>query len=175
MKTEKKRKIRMFIVIILVLAIVYAVYEGVIKTRYPDVSEGNVAPEFVLNSINDEKVKLSNIKKDVVIINFWATWCDYCKREMPAFETVYGKYKDKNIEIISINLQESNNDVNKFIKEYNLTFPVVIDADGEVSKKYKITTVPTTYLLDSKGKVIKKNVGEMDEAMLEDWIKQIVP
>ncbi|WP_377863586.1 thiol-disulfide oxidoreductase ResA [Bacillus sp. R86525] len=173
MKRGRKSTIRILIIVALVSAIGYAIYEGIIKERYPNVVEGDKAPYFALKSIDNEKVEINNITKDGVIINFWATWCDYCQREMPAFENIYKQYKDKNIEIISINLQEPETDVKKYIKEKELSFPVVIDTEGEVSKKYQVTTVPTTYLLDSKGKVIKKNVGEMDEKMLEGWMKQI--
>ncbi|KIQ85255.1 hypothetical protein RW25_12420 [Bacillus sp. L_1B0_8] len=174
MRNERRFITRMLILITLFAAVTYAVYEGVVKKEDKNnIAENELAPDFILNTINKEKIQLSKMKKDGIIINFWGTWCEPCQREMSAFQNIYKVYKEKDIEIISINSQESEIAVKNFIKEKNLSFPVVIDTNGQIGNKYQVTTLPATYLIDSRGKIIKKHAGEMNENMLEQWIKQI--
>ncbi|MGE6553000.1 thiol-disulfide oxidoreductase ResA [Bacillus mycoides] len=173
MKNKKRFIIRTLTLIILFSTVAYAIYIGAIKKENNTITEGDLSPNFVLNSINNEKIELNKIKKKGIILNFWGTWCEPCQREMPAFESFYQKNKNNGIEIISINSQESNIAVKNFIKEKQLSFPVVIDTDGQVGNTYNVTTLPATFLIDSKGKIIKKHAGEMNEEMLQQWIKYL--
>jgi len=123
---------------------------------------GDLAPNFELETLEGEKRKLSDFRGEPVMINFWATWCPPCKAEMPDMERFY---KDHKVTIFSVNLtqQESNQKtVEKFVDTYDLTFPIMLDKQIDVADTYLVQTIPTTYILDSEGKVFHKMIGPMN-------------
>ncbi|HEY4554270.1 MAG TPA: TlpA disulfide reductase family protein [Bacillaceae bacterium] len=143
-------------------------------------SEGDIPPDFELETIDGTPVKLSDYKGKKVILNFWATWCPPCKAEMPHMEKFYkDKAKDLKVEIIAVNLTKAERGSNRhekiknFIKEYGLTFPIPLDVDGKVGETYQTYTIPTSYIIDSKGLVAKKIIGPMDEEMMEKLVKAV--
>ncbi|MCX7957142.1 MAG: TlpA family protein disulfide reductase [Endomicrobia bacterium] len=112
--------------------------------------------DFELIVINStQTIKLSNIiGEKVVLLNFWTTWCPYCRKEIPRLKQIYNKYKNSNLEIISINLLEPQKIVNHFIKENDIKYKVALDIKAEVAKKYKIKTIPTNFLIDIDGYIV---------------------
>src|SRR3989338_4009118 len=121
-------------------------------------SIGNFAPDFELESIAGGKAKLSDFKGKPIILNFWATWCPPCKEEMPLFENAYQAKSDKII-VIGVNLQESRENINDFIKKFDITFPILLDPNSEVKGLYNVFTQPVTYFIDKDGKIIGKKFG----------------
>src|SRR5699024_1852113 len=101
-----------------------------------------------INHNNDlESIQLSDLKGKGVMLNFWATFCKPCESEMPYMEELYADYKDKGIEILAVNLAESELSVNRFIDKYDLSFPVPHDTKGVVSDLYKVGPIPTSYFI----------------------------
>lgn len=139
--------------------------------------EGNLAPDFQLATLDGEAVKLSDYRGKKVILNFWATWCPPCKAEMPHMENFYKKNKENGIEILAVNLTSQDNGIDAiqaFVKDYGLTFPILLDEKGDVGlEQYKAETIPTTYILNSQGIITKKVMGPMNEEMLADVTKNI--
>ncbi len=133
--------------------------------------EGSPAPDFTLKTIDGKEIRLSDLKGKVVLINFWATWCPPCQREMPLFERVYRKYKDRGFEILAISTDAEVSKVKEFIKEYKLSFPVLMD-NGEVSSLYGVQGLPTSFLIDREGKIVKIRLGEYKE--LESDVKKVL-
>jgi cytochrome c biogenesis protein CcmG, thiol:disulfide interchange protein DsbE len=123
---------------------------------------GNAAPDFELKTLDGKSIRLSELQGKKVILNFWATWCPPCQAEMPEMQNFYEKY-NKDVEVLAVNLtsQDSRDKVDSFIKEYGLTFPVVLDEEGDVLKLYKISPIPTSYIIDSEGIIRDKYVGPM--------------
>lgn len=133
--------------------------------------KGNLAPDFELQTLAGETYKLSDLRGKKVIVNFWATWCPPCRLEMPEMEEFYSKYKIEGIEILAINLtQEEKNraDVQEFIKEFGITFPVPMDEKGEIGRLYYISSIPTSFVIDTQGVIREKIVGPMTF----DWMKR---
>ncbi len=126
------------------------------------VSTGDKAPDFTLKTLEGKEVRLSDYKGKVVLINFWASWCPPCRAEMPLFEDVYKRYRDKGFEILAISTDVNEEAVHKFLKDIKVSFPILMD-DGKVSEIYGITGLPTSYLLDRDGKVIRIRLGEYKE------------
>ncbi|MEK6538232.1 MAG: TlpA disulfide reductase family protein [Nitrospirota bacterium] len=120
------------------------------------------AKDFTLKDITNKKVNLKDFRGKVVMLNFWATWCAPCREEMPSMEKLYRQFKDKGFVIIAVASGEEVNSVNKFIKQYNLTFPALIDSDYKVSDNYKVWALPTTYFINSRGQIIGKAQGGRD-------------
>jgi thiol-disulfide isomerase/thioredoxin len=131
-------------------------------------SVDNAAPGFSLKSLAGEEVNLSDFKGKRVIIHFWATWCPPCKWEMPAMEKIYQNANGQ-FEVLAINI-DPENDVAGFVKELQLTFPVLLDQSGEVNETYSILSIPTTFLVNEAGEIEKKQIGAMTLKQMEEFI-----
>ncbi|OXS79357.1 redoxin domain-containing protein [Domibacillus enclensis] len=131
---------------------------------------GDRAPDFKLQTMDGEEVNLSDYKGKKVFLNFWATWCPPCKAEMPHMQAFYEE-QPEDVEILAVNLEESTEKAADFAKQYELTFPILMDADGTVAETYEVYTIPTTYVLNEDGTVHQKIVGPMDEPMMQELIK----
>lgn len=139
-------------------------------------NQGELAPDFTLLTTEGEGLTLSDYQGKRVIMNFWATWCPPCIAEMPHLQSFYSDHKDEGLEVIAINLTESEakkEGVYPFIDEYQLTFPVVFDEDSLVASLYQVTTIPTTYILNSKGEIEQKIVGPMTYEIIEELLQQV--
>jgi len=139
----------------------------------PSPKEGFSAPAFNLDLLDAEDstsmATLSDYRGQVVMINFWATWCPPCREEMPAIQAVFEDYKEQGFIVLAVNttFQDNELEVNDFVLEYNLTFPILLDRSGEVSRQYQLRGLPSTYFIDRKG-VIQAVVvgGPMNETMI---------
>ena len=109
--------------------------------------------DFNLFDLEGYEINLSNYQGKVIMLNFWATWCPPCRAEMPSMESLHKKMEDKNFVILAVNIQEKSSAVKEFIQKNRYTFPVIIDEKGEAANKYQIRAIPTTYIIDTKGKI----------------------
>ncbi|MBA7647250.1 Thiol-disulfide oxidoreductase ResA [subsurface metagenome] len=115
--------------------------------------------DFELESIKGRTISLSSLKGKVVFLNFWATWCPPCRAEMPSMELLYKELKDEGFEILAVNLQEDKKQVQKFVDDFGLTFPVVLDKTGRIGTAYGARSIPITYLIDKSGIIIAGTIG----------------
>ena len=113
--------------------------------------EGQQAPDFALKSSTGDNLRLSEYRGDVVMINFWASWCAPCREEMPLLDEMYDKYKNLGFTILGVNLDENRQDAAKILEQIPVTFPVLFDPKSEISRLYKVTAMPTTILIDRDG------------------------
>ncbi len=131
--------------------------------------EGFNAPGFTLNTLDQDSLTLEDLRGQAVILNFWASWCPPCQEEMPAMQSVYGTFADQGLQIVAVNLafQDSAEAAQAFVDELGLSFPVVMDEDGDVARQYRISALPTTFFIDADG-VIQEVVmgGPLSEALL---------
>jgi peroxiredoxin len=115
--------------------------------------------EFRLDDVKGRQVSLSDLRGKIVFLNFWTTWCPTCRIEMPSMEKLHQRFKNKDFAMVTINLQESATQVKRFFKEYKLTFAALLDTTGEVGTLFRIYQIPTTFILDKRGRIIGKAVG----------------
>jgi peroxiredoxin len=140
------------------------------------IKKGNIAPDFTLFSLDGKAMKLSELKGKKVILNFWATWCPPCKAEMPHMQSFYEEEKDHHVIILAVNLTTSEKNkanVEKFVKENGITFPVLLDSQGEIGNVYQAFTIPTSYVIDSNGVIQQKIIGPISKEMMKDMISSI--
>ncbi|WP_173917502.1 redoxin domain-containing protein [Halobacillus sp. Marseille-Q1614] len=126
------------------------------------IQEGETAPEFTLETLEGETVKLSDYRGEKVLVNFWATWCPPCRAEMPDMQKFY---EDTDIEILAVNLTETESsrmDVDPFVQDFGLTFPILMDKDLDVMGLYQVGPVPTSVFIDPEGKVQSVMLGAMN-------------
>jgi thiol-disulfide isomerase/thioredoxin len=117
--------------------------------------------DFTLESLGGDKVSLSSFKGKVVLLSFWATWCGPCKQEMPEMQALYQKLKGSGFEVVAVDMMEDKATVSNFVKKNGYTFPVLLDATGEVGGGglYDARAIPTNYIVDKAGKIVGRKIG----------------
>jgi peroxiredoxin len=115
--------------------------------------EGRLAPDFALRSSTGENLRLSEYRGDVVMINFWATWCGPCRQEMPLLDELYTRYQRVGFNLLGINIDDDSRRAMQMIDELGVSFPVLFDARKEVSELYEVEAMPVTVLVDREGTV----------------------
>lgn len=127
------------------------------------VTEGSMAPDFSVKDLSGKEVKLSSLKGNVVMVNFWATWCPPCKEEIPSLMKLEKAMAGKPFRMLAISIDEEGKPaVEKYFQSSGNLLPAYLDSDGSVSRNYGITGVPETFILDKSGNIQKKIVGGMD-------------
>lgn len=114
---------------------------------------GGPAPNFTLPTRSGQSVSLKDLKGNVVMVNFWATWCGPCRQEMPKLEALYERYHDLGFTLLGVNVEEDPSGVPKFLKQTPVSFKILLDTHNKVSQAYKVVAMPTTVLIDRKGNV----------------------
>jgi peroxiredoxin len=109
------------------------------------------APDFALAARDGGQVTLAELEGQVVMLNFWATWCGPCRQEMPHLEALYQRYSDLGFMLLGVNVEEDSSGADKFLRETPVTFPILFDPKSEVSKKYDVIAMPSTVLIDRAG------------------------
>lgn len=172
----KKRRffIRTGILLVMLAALCYTMYNSVFA-KQDQIKEGSIAPNFVLQSVDGERIELKDLKGKGVFLNFWGTWCGPCKQEFPYMANQYEVFKDRGVEIVAVNVAESNIAVKNFMDAYGVNFPVAMDKDRQVTEAYDITPLPTTFLINPEGKVIKVIKGTMTERNVYEYMNLIKP
>ncbi len=115
--------------------------------------EGQTAPDFALKSSTGENLRLSEYRGDVVMINFWATWCGPCRQEMPLLDELYTRYERVGFNLLGVNIDDDSRRAMQMIDELGVNFPVLFDAHKEVSKLYEVDAMPVTVLVDREGNI----------------------
>ena len=115
--------------------------------------EGQQAPDFALKSATGENLRLSEYRGDVVMINFWATWCGPCRQEMPLLDELYNRYQRVGFNLLGVNIDDDSSRAMKMATELGVSFPVLFDSRKEVSKLYEVNAMPVTVLVDREGNV----------------------
>lgn len=129
-----------------------------------------LAPDFSLPKLGGGIIQLSDYRgKKPVILDFWASWCPNCRRDMPKLNGFYESYKDR-VEVIGVNLQESESDVQDFISSKNISFPIVLDTYGQAARLYQMNYTNVHVLIDKEGRLVKVVPGDIHESDVLSFI-----
>jgi peroxiredoxin len=133
------------------------------------------AQDFTARTLDGRTVRLSQLKEQVVFLNFWATWCVPCKKEMPAMERVHRAFQGQPFRMLAVNLQERPDAIRTFVDKLGLTFDIVLDPDGAITNPYNVYGLPLTYLINKRGLVVARALGlrPWDEAAYLDYLRDL--
>ncbi|MDO6565562.1 TlpA disulfide reductase family protein [Alteromonas sp. 1_MG-2023] len=134
------------------------------------------APDFTLKGKDEANHRLSEEVGNIVIVNFWASWCGPCREELPTFESLYEEYADLGVTILGVNVDDDPEKANVLLKDISVSFPVLYDTSGDVSKLYDVSAMPTTVMIDRDGntRLIHKGYKSGDEVRYEKALKLLL-
>lgn len=136
---------------------------------------GDPPPAVVLSDLDGRDVMIpDDFRGRVVILHFWASWCPYCLEEMPAFEKLYGKYREKGLAVLAVNVGQDRDTVEAFLGRLGISYPVLLDSDRKAARKYGVVGLPRTYLLDRKGAIKYKVLGEAGEETFNKFVLNLL-
>jgi peroxiredoxin len=144
----------------------------------PPLQKPFAAPDFTLQGEDGNTYRLSDYRGNVVVLNFGATWCPPCRYEMPSMERAHKKLQGEKIVLLAINVGESEDKVFEFTGQYPVTFPLLLDTEGAIIRKYQVIGMPTTFVIDPRGIVTHRAVGSRewdDEQLLAQLRKLLKP
>ncbi|MNI50195.1 Thiol-disulfide oxidoreductase ResA [compost metagenome] len=170
--TMRNRWIQITIMIAVLFLGAFTIWSASVNET-KEVKKGTQAPDFKLAALDGTTYEMVNFRGKPLVLNFWGTFCPPCVREMPALEKQSLAWKDKSVQIIGVNLNESPITVRSFLQQYNITFPTLLDKDI-VRKSYKVISYPTTFYIDSEGVIQDIFIGEMTENDIKTRIEKLV-
>ena len=163
-----KKPILFLVFFVIIFAVIILLQEKDALFNLPPKSRlqpGLPAPDFVFPGLDGKTVRLADYKGKVVFLNIWATWCPPCREEMPSMEKLYKELKGEDFEILAVSIDASGaKAVAPFMKEYHLSFPVLLDPEGTIKTLYGTTGVPESFIIDKEGMIEQIIIGPMDWA-----------
>ncbi|MFD1360469.1 TlpA family protein disulfide reductase [Lentibacillus salinarum] len=140
------------------------------------VEEGNFAPDFEVDTLSGDTFRLSELRGQKVILNFWASWCGPCKEEMPEMQQFHEEYGDQ-VQVVAVNLTGNDSSVDavrEYVDEHDYTYPVPLDRDSEIQEQYNVYNVPTSYFIGTDGKVQEPpKLGPMTFDFMVDMLEKL--
>lgn len=164
-------KLRTLLLLCLTITSLSVSARGYIKKIDPPQTQ----PGFTLMDLDGNPHQLSDYTGSIVIVSFWASWCPPCRKEMPSMERAWQLLKDQGVQFLAVNVGENEDTVFLFTADYDISFPLLLDLDGKITEQWPVQGLPTTFVLNRKGKIIYQAVGgrEWDEPELLKLIRDI--
>jgi thiol-disulfide isomerase/thioredoxin len=170
--------IERLLLLVVLLAGAATAAEPPLGYRMTELSPPVAAPAFSLPDMDEQIHALEDYRGRVVMLNFWATWCPPCRREMPSLQRLYAKYQERGLEVVAVNQWESPDLVFEFTGRLSLqpTFPILFDRESRIAELYRVKGLPTTFLIDKEGRLRYQAIGgrEFDHPELEALIEGLL-
>lgn len=141
------------------------------------VETGMVAPAFVLEALNSPSptLALDDLRGQPTVLIFWTTWCPYCLRQTPVMVEAYPRAAEAGIQFVGIDVQEDRNTVATYLAQHQIAYPILLDEQGSIAAQYAVQGYPTTYFLDSEGRIVARNVGALTGEQLNSYMQMLGP
>ncbi len=175
-RKQKQRNNRSHITAAILLVIALALFAFALRSSFQEIDlnslntapiQGYQAPIFTADTLSGGEISLQNYADEVVVVNFWATWCPPCKAEMPGINAFYQAYQDRGLVVLAVNVRESEATVRPFIETSSFTFPVLLDPAGKIVDQYQVRSFPTTLIIDRDGVIQYIHTGMISPEELE--------
>jgi len=143
---------------------------------FPTQAVGTAAPDFTLASLNSGNLRLAELQGQVVLLNFWASWCGPCRKEMPILNDLHNRYKDIGFTVLGVNVEQDSSLAQNYLRDTPVDFPILFDTENQVSKSYHVVAMPTTVMINRDGKIrfIHQGYQQGDEEKYKQMIKQLI-
>lgn len=144
-------------------------------SSYNPPAVGKVLPEFTLSDLKGDKITVpADFTGKLIVVRFWVDWCKSCAIEMPVMDEIYNKYKDRGLVVVAVNVGQTKDVAEAFVKKLKLSYPVVLDPDSAIAKKFGVKAVPFTLIVDRKGIVRKRILGETGSEAIAKIIQDLL-
>jgi len=167
--------LKLLLIFFFIILLVLACKEKPEKSSLPKL--GTNAINFDIHDLKDQTWSLDKVKGKVVLLRFWADWCPYCRYEMPVIEKYYRMLKSQGFEVLAVNVKQSTAVAEAFTAQLDITFPIPLDLEGKMAKRYGVYAIPTNFLIDREGIIREILIGEVfrEEKPLKDLLKNYFP
>ncbi|MEM7220228.1 MAG: TlpA disulfide reductase family protein [Pseudomonadota bacterium] len=168
-RTDGSASKSLLAVVVVAVVVAFAVNAHAVGVRQS-------APDFTLEALDGENLRLQEYRGQVVLINFWASWCGPCRQEMPVLDRLHQRYEEAGFTVLGVNVEGKRGPAEKIARKSRLTFPVLIDAGQKVSETYDLEAMPSTVLVDRDGVVryVHRGYKPGDEAKYLEVVKQLI-
>lgn len=170
---NRRRTLQMIILIVIVIVGAWTIFSSLFTNHSAPVI-GDKAPNFKLLGLDGKSHQLSDYKGKTVIVNFWGTYCTYCKQEMPAIQLEYEKWKKAGIVVLGVNMGESAITAQSYVDNEKVSFPILLDEDFSIREMYGVINYPTTFFIKPNGVIAQINVGGMDQNYIQQAIVKLL-
>ena len=161
------------VAVLMLLAVLLGGCGGDASAETTGVNQGNLAADFTLETVDGTEVSLSDYRGNVVMMNFWATWCPPCRAEIPDFEAAYQARQGEGFVVLGINVEEPREAVAPFAEAIGMSYPVLLDRSGQVMKMYRAPGLPISLFIDRDGVIRVRHVGYLTGEQLEKYLAQL--
>ncbi|MCD8511500.1 MAG: thiol-disulfide oxidoreductase ResA [Bacillus sp. (in: Bacteria)] len=158
----------------MIAAIGYTFYSH-FSTERGLVDAGDVAPNFVLKDLDDNSIELKDLNGKGIYMNFWATYCSFCRQKMQYLKDHYEEYREKGVEIVSVNVNESKLQVERHKDRFDINYRLFLDRNSLVTNAYGVVSLPTVFLIDENGIVIERQLGAKTEEQVLEALERLIP
>ena len=167
--------LKVFLVVLFISLLVFSCKEKTEKSSLPRLGTGAI--DFNCQDLKGQAWSLDKVRGKVVLLRFWADWCPYCRYEMPIIDKYYRKLNKEGFLVLAVNVKQSPEVALAFTAQLDITFPVPLDPDGKMAKRYGVYAIPTNFLIDREGVIREILIGEVfrEEKPLRDLLKNYFP
>ncbi|WP_151734441.1 redoxin domain-containing protein [Paenibacillus tengchongensis] len=168
------KPIQVIILVLLLMLGGYAIASSAFGGGGGTAREGAKAPDLRLSGLDGKPHSLEEYKNQVVVLNFWGSWCAPCVKEMPVLQAGWEKYREHGVVVVGVNVGEDQVTVGDFVKQVGIDFPVLLDQGRNAAGSYGVSPLPTTFFINKKGKVENIHIGQLDRIMLDAQIRELL-
>ena len=159
---------------LLLLALTLAACGGEDPPETTGINVGSVAVDFTLEALDGSAVSLGQYRGDVVLINFWATWCPPCRAEIPDIQEAYQERKNEGLVVLGVSVEQTYDSVAPFVELAGMTYPVLLDELGQVYNTFRAPGLPMSIFVDAEGVIQTRHVGQLTRAQLDEYLNQVL-
>lgn len=131
------------------------------------------APDFKLTAVNGSEVRLSELRGQIVVLNFWASWCPPCRDEARALESAWRSQQGNHVVFLGLNLWDAENDARNFLNQFGVSYPTLLDANGTTAIEYGVTDIPETFGINASGVLMKRWIGPMSATDVATFVESL--
>jgi cytochrome c biogenesis protein CcmG, thiol:disulfide interchange protein DsbE len=175
MSVVRRRPVLLTGVILAVVSVVALLATGLSRGHTIEASPlvGKAAPDFHLQGLDGKPgsaVRLSDLRGQVVVVNFWASWCAECRVEQPDLDQTWNRFRDAGVVVVGVDFQDTEGDARAYLAEAGSTYPVVVDTDSTAALAFGLRGVPETFVVDQRGEIVERVIGPVEADRLADRI-----